>query len=201
MTPERKNGYVDTRLEEGYEPLVSLDANDKAKERPLTLGQIPVTLFRPMIPSPTGRLLRSTGQSITKISDITAQPNRSSLYLQRASLRYAKRTSQGAIADCDRAIKIEKNKPRPYLLRGQFKAENGDVEGAASDYTQAASIDPKDGYAYVLRSVLRRQKDDDSGALADADHAVTLAPALARGLHGTRGRQGLARAPDGGVSD
>ncbi len=94
---------------------------------------------------------------------------------------------QGAIADYDRAIKINPNFAVVYLNRGAIKLDLGDKQGAIADYDRAIKINPNLALAYIDRGFVKAALGDKQGAIADYDRAINIKPNLAEAYIGRGG--------------
>ena len=92
-----------------------------------------------------------------------------------------------AIADYDRALRIQSKLVEAYVGRGIARDSKGDHDGALVDYNRAISIEPKSAYAYFRRGNILVEKSDFGGALRDFDRVLELEPNYAW-AHSARGR-------------
>ena len=83
---------------------------------------------------------------------------------------------EGAIADYDKAIKIDLNHAPAYHNRGIAKDELKDYIGAIADYDKAIEIEPKYALAYSNRGLTKYKLEDYKGAIADYDKAIEIDP-------------------------
>jgi tetratricopeptide (TPR) repeat protein len=81
-----------------------------------------------------------------------------------------------AIADCDKAIRLDPQFAGAYLSRGTAYFQKHDYDRAITDYDHAIQLDPKDAQAYLNRGIAYVRKRDYDKAIADADHAIQLNP-------------------------
>jgi tetratricopeptide (TPR) repeat protein len=81
-----------------------------------------------------------------------------------------------AIADGDRAIRLDAKSDAAYTNRGNAHAAKGDLERAIADYDQAIRLNPKNGSAYGNRGLVYAAKGDADRAIADFDQAIRLDP-------------------------
>ncbi|PZO43760.1 MAG: hypothetical protein DCF19_03780 [Pseudanabaena frigida] len=105
---------------------------------------------------------------------LTAKPKDVGLYLMRASAYGQLGDSAKALADFDKALKLEPQNPQIFLARGQFYLEIKKYQQAIDDANQVLRFDPKFSSAYFLRSEAYRQLGDTSKANADAKNARDL---------------------------
>jgi tetratricopeptide (TPR) repeat protein len=84
---------------------------------------------------------------------------------------------KGAMADFDKALKINPNDSNAYINRAYAKRLKKDPAGAIADYTRAIELDPKSADAYYNRgNVKAMDKKDFDGAIADYNHAIEADP-------------------------
>jgi tetratricopeptide (TPR) repeat protein len=102
-----------------------------------------------------------------------------STYLNRSSAKQMKGDLEGAIKDCDAAIRLRPHFSSAYLVRGIAKFEKKDYAGALKDYDLCIRLDPKTSQAYVNRGIVKHQLSDLKGAIRDYDMAITLDPNIA----------------------
>ena len=120
-------------------------------------------------------------------SKTATEPKSARDYFTRGMLRYRQQDRQNALADLDRAIKLQPNFVDAYNNRGIIKGAMGDTTGAIADYTRAIAIEPKYFEAYANRGFARLSSGDKTGAAADLQIANQLKPndpqlALSRGV-------------------
>src|SRR5437016_5567595 len=90
-------------------------------------------------------------------------------YVNRGTAQYAKGDFDGAIADYDKAIALDRNYVVAYINRGNARDDKGDHDGAIADYDKAIALNPNEATAYYNRGIARRAKGDLDGAIADYD--------------------------------
>ena len=89
----------------------------------------------------------------------------------------------GAMADFDRAIKLNPNDDAPYYNRAQAKRLKKDAAGAVADYTRAIELGSTNPAAYNNRGNARSENNDRDGAIADYTRAIELKPDYARAYY------------------
>jgi tetratricopeptide (TPR) repeat protein len=101
------------------------------------------------------------------------------LYLQRADAYHEKAENKRAMADCRRAIELERGNAAAYAYMAQIEADTKEFTSAVKNATKAIDLDPQCAPAYDARAYvhLRRMQWDD--ALADLDMAIELNEKLA----------------------
>jgi tetratricopeptide (TPR) repeat protein len=99
-------------------------------------------------------------------------------YFASAAQKYQQGDYRGALADYNRAIKINPKNANAYYNRGLLKATKlQDDRGALADYDRAIQLNPTYDVAYNNRGNLKVDKLKDlQGALADYDRAIKLKP-------------------------
>ena len=117
------------------------------------------------------------GRAIVDFNEaIHLNPNRASLYRDRAQA-YRQNGDLGlAITDYDEAIALDPKPAAPYRERGRALIAKGDLDRAILSYSTAVRLDPRDAQARVDRGLafLARGQADD--ARADFEAALTLPP-------------------------
>ena len=114
---------------------------------------------------------------------IHLNPNRASLYRDRAQA-YRQNGDLGlAITDYDEAIALDPKPAAPYRERGLVLVAKGDLDRAILSYSTAARLDPTDAQARLDRGLafLARGQIDD--ARADFEAALALPPGKDRNTH------------------
>ena len=87
-----------------------------------------------------------------------------------------------AIADYDRAIKINPRFSEAYSNRGNALQDKGELGGSIADYESAIKIDPSFAKAYGNRGLARLSQGDIAEAEKDFDACLRLDPKLKRSL-------------------
>jgi tetratricopeptide (TPR) repeat protein len=81
---------------------------------------------------------------------------------------------QRAIADLDRAIRLDPNDAEAYNIRGNVWDDMGDADHALADYEQAIRIDPNNPGTFRDRGILWQRRGELDKALVDFDRAIRL---------------------------
>ncbi|HZZ82125.1 MAG TPA: tetratricopeptide repeat protein [Gemmataceae bacterium] len=86
-----------------------------------------------------------------------------------------------AIADCDKAIRLDPSFAHAYHLRGNARLIREDFDGAIADFEKATSLkssfkSPPITEILLMRADSRAEKGDLKGALADIDRALKAEP-------------------------
>jgi tetratricopeptide (TPR) repeat protein len=89
----------------------------------------------------------------------------------------------GAIADFDRAMKLNPKDDAPYYNRAQVRKLKNDTAGAIADYTKAIELGSTNPAAYNNRGNARVETNDRDGAIADYTRAIELKPDYARAYY------------------
>src|SRR5947208_1786775 len=89
----------------------------------------------------------------------------------------------GAIANFDRAMKLNPKDDAPYYNRAQARRLKNDTAGAIADYTRAIELGSTNPAAYNNRANARAENDDPEGAIADYTRAIELKPDYARAYY------------------
>ncbi len=97
-------------------------------------------------------------------------------YFFTANQKYDVGNYTGALADYDRAIKLNPQYAEAYNNRGNLRyAQLKNFQGALADYNKAISLRPSSTLAYVNRGNLKAEKFNDvRGAIADYDKSLAL---------------------------
>jgi tetratricopeptide (TPR) repeat protein len=84
---------------------------------------------------------------------------------------------RGALADYNRAIRLNSRNANAYYNRGLLKATKlQDDQGALADYNRAIQLKPNYDAAYNNRANLKAALQDYPGALADYNRSIQLKP-------------------------
>ncbi|HEY2341427.1 MAG TPA: tetratricopeptide repeat protein, partial [Chthoniobacteraceae bacterium] len=99
-------------------------------------------------------------------------------YYNRGVAKRSKGDTDGAMADCTRALDIDPKHYKAYYIRGTLKRAAGNAQGAINDFTEAITIEPKLALAYDARGSAKKSLGDTEGAMADYNRTLDLSPKL-----------------------
>ena len=97
-------------------------------------------------------------------------------YFNSAHSKNALGDYEGAIADYDKAIKINPDSDAAYNNRAHSKNVLGDHKGAMADCDKAIKINPNSDATYNNRGNAKNALGDHKGAMADCDEAIKINP-------------------------
>lgn len=83
---------------------------------------------------------------------------------------------KGALAELDKAIKLNPKDEIAYTRRGVINFELGRLPQAIQDFNKVIELSPESFFAYHNRAALKSKTNDFIGAIADYDHAIKLNP-------------------------
>jgi tetratricopeptide (TPR) repeat protein len=83
-----------------------------------------------------------------------------------------KRRPKDALADVNKAIKLNPSQSDNYIVRARIKANVSDLRGAIADMDLAILHQPDNDQHYYNRYVYKRQSGDNDGALKDLSKAI-----------------------------
>jgi tetratricopeptide (TPR) repeat protein len=102
------------------------------------------------------------------------------IFTNRGSAYDDKRDEDRAIADHNRAIKLDPKLDLAFNNRANAYGRKGEVDRAMADYDQAIKLNPKFAAAYNNRGTTwRDDKRDNARAIADYDRAIGINPKFA----------------------
>ena len=120
----------------------------------------------------------STDFAIGNEKEFSLESGNDKAYLNRGLAKSNLGEYESAIADYNKAIRINPSYFDAYLNRGNAKSHLGDKVGAISDYEKAININP----IYAAASVyfdsgnVKNNLGDYKGAIADYNHAIKIYP-------------------------
>jgi tetratricopeptide (TPR) repeat protein len=97
-------------------------------------------------------------------------------YLDRGDKNNNKADYDLAIAEFDRAIKLDPNIAEAYFGRGRGYLRKGDNSRAIADYSQAIRLNPNDIISYSNRGRAYARMGDYDNAVADFESALRIDP-------------------------
>jgi tetratricopeptide (TPR) repeat protein len=125
-----------------------------------------------------GRIALRHGDNGRAIADfneaIHLNPNRASLYRDRAQAHRQNGELDLAIADYDEAIALDPRPAVPYRERGLALAAKGDLDRAILSYSTAVRLDPTDAQARLDRGLAFLARGQAGDARADFEAALAL---------------------------
>ena len=98
------------------------------------------------------------------------------LYRNRCAAHIAARDADGALADCNEAVRLDPAAAAGYRARGDAFRSKREFARAIADYSEAIRIDPQHANAYVRRGRALRARGEYEGATADFGQALRLDP-------------------------
>jgi tetratricopeptide (TPR) repeat protein len=110
-----------------------------------------------------------------KLTDSRDRRARAKLYLKRGKVWIKKGEYQRAIADLNRALALDPNKPMAYYYRGTAWRLQRRFRKAVEDYTRAISLKKNPAFYYHRSQAYTRMGMVDK-AVADMEKAVRLSP-------------------------
>jgi tetratricopeptide (TPR) repeat protein len=100
------------------------------------------------------------------------------LYTNRGVEYEIKKDYDRALADHERAIKVDPKNPAAYMNRGNTYLAKQDYERAVADFDQAIKLNPKYAEAFFNRGIAKRNHGDAAGGEADIAQAKALQPGI-----------------------
>ena len=85
---------------------------------------------------------------------------------------------EGALADAERAIKLDPRFADAYHLRGMLHFRKQNLEQAVADIDRAIEFNPRLAAAYGNRGFIRLLQGQEARAQEDFDQCIRLDPAL-----------------------
>ncbi|WP_310411869.1 tetratricopeptide repeat protein [Chamaesiphon sp. OTE_8_metabat_110] len=121
-------------------------------------------------------LQKQHAAAIKVYDDLIGDREDSYAYEGRGIAKLSGKDYQGAIADLDRAIKINPNLSNAYNGRGSAKLAVGDNQGAIADFDRVIKINPNYAETYVSRGTAKLNQGEKKEAIADLDRAIQINP-------------------------
>ncbi len=97
----------------------------------------------------------------------------------RGFAHFRKGELENALADFNRAIRMQPQLADAYNNRGNVWQEKGDLEKALADFNQAIKLNPRHSAAFNNRANLHQLKGHLAEALADYNQSIALEPTKA----------------------
>lgn len=95
-------------------------------------------------------------------------------FCNRGLTHYRSGNLDKAIADFDRALRINPRLADAYNNRGNVWQAKGDLDKALTDFDQAIKLNPRHCQAFNNRANLRQSRNDFSGAINDYSRSIEL---------------------------
>ncbi|MCS7226152.1 MAG: tetratricopeptide repeat protein [Gloeomargarita sp. SKYB31] len=109
---------------------------------------------------------------------IQVQPQRFEAYYQRGQAYSFLGQDAAALADAEKAIRLNPQYAPAYTLRGLLRFRHRkELEPALADLNQSLALDPQQAAVYGLRGTIKRQMQDIAGAIADFEQGIQVARA------------------------
>jgi tetratricopeptide (TPR) repeat protein len=116
-----------------------------------------------------------TAEAINHFTEaISAAPDSSKLYHNRADAFALNGQHLEAIVDYDVAVRIDPSYPDTYLDRGNSRYAIGHLTDAVKDFSEAIRLKPDWGEAYANRAVVHAELEKPNESDQDAEEAKTL---------------------------
>ena len=110
------------------------------------------------------------------VNDRSERPNHAMALRNRCGAKYTLGNYDGALADCNQAVKIEPQSDIGYERRGSVWRMKGDDKRAMADFEKALEINPKNPYALYARGLVKKGMGDETGGEADIARAREIKP-------------------------
>jgi serine/threonine protein kinase/Flp pilus assembly protein TadD len=120
---------------------------------------------------------------------------------QQGIEKAAKEDLDGAIADYNKAIRLNPKFAMAYKDLGDVKCEKKDYDGAIADYTVAIRLNPQYADAYFGRGYANHSKKDYDGAIADYTQTIDFNPQFRLAYKNRGGAKYDKKDLDGAIAD
>ena len=122
--------------------------------------------------------MRNFEQAMTDLNESIriGGPDNAFAYATRGRVWIKKNNLDNALADFDKAIKLEPTAPTLYIARGDAWARTSQTDSAIADYTKAIELGMRSPHAFAGRGFQWAQKGEHDSAIADYSEAIRLAP-------------------------
>lgn len=107
---------------------------------------------------------------------IDLNPEKPSIFANRARQYRLTKQYDLALADCDAALRLDSDHRMAYLIRGNVAIKLETFTDAIRDFDAALALDPDDAVTYANRGNAKHLKGDLEGALMDCTQALALGP-------------------------
>ena len=114
------------------------------------------------------------GQAIKCYDLVIELDPRPVVYLYRAEARLKYGDIEGALADCNEAIRLDPAMADAYLGRVSVNIARMDSESALADLDEAIRLDPTDAASYRVRGKLHEAMGHVAASAADLERAEEL---------------------------
>jgi len=95
-------------------------------------------------------------------------------YLDEGKKQLDKKNYNEALAQFNKAVKIDSTNGEAYSFRGMSKYHLKDLKGAINDYDTAVNLIPNFGEVYDMRGVAKAELGDKVGACEDWNKAFEM---------------------------
>jgi len=110
------------------------------------------------------------------LNAVTFLPNSAEDFNSRGVANYNKNNYDQAIADYNKALKLNPKYVEAYNNRGNAYGNKRDYDRAIADYNKTLELNPNCAEAYYFRGIANHNKRDYARAIADYGKAIQLKP-------------------------
>jgi hypothetical protein len=161
-----KLGAHDAKVDIDFSYLISVKINDVTEVKPAP-GAADTGASASPAPSVYGPLPKTVIQKKADNSDL----------IDGGIAKGRKGDLKGALADFDKAIKLDPKDSTAYYNRAYAKRLKKDFKGALADYNRTIELDPNNAEAFYNRANVKAMNlNDVPGAIPDYDRAIELNP-------------------------